>query len=212
MQEFEKSNNTRSRRKWLIRLGVPVIVLALASTIHVWTHPLIFNESFFSHAHCIPQTGLALRQYAMEHGGFFPAHTNGYGDALLLLLAEGSCASYSLTGPGYDSGVFDRALTNHSDVPEIECGRVYIQGLTETMSPDLAILFDKLPNPGDHTHFLSRIRHPLGREVCFLDGHFEFVPENRWAEFTHRQIELLVSQGLDRAKAEALYAEKGKTP
>lgn len=212
MPETDKPNNTRPRRKWLVGILATVVILLVAVAMYVWTHPLIFNESFFGHAHCMPQAGIALRQYARDHHGKFPAHTNGYGDALLLLLAEGHAVSGILTGPGYSGDVFDRAIASHADVPETECGRVYVQGLTDSNDEALAVLFDKLPTPGDHTHFLARIRHPLGREVCFLDGHFEFVSESRWPAFASNQMELLVKAGFIREKAQAIYADKGKAP
>src|SRR5688572_977181 len=70
------------------RLSISAAVLAVVvafSFYYVRTHPLVFNESFLSHAHCMKGTGLGLMGYAHEHGGQFPFHTNGYGDALLLL-------------------------------------------------------------------------------------------------------------------------------
>ena len=35
------------------------------------------------------------------------------------------------------------------------------------------------------------------------------MAEREWPEFARKQIELLVKEGFDRAKAEALYAERG---
>jgi hypothetical protein len=115
-----------------------------------------------------------------------------------------------LTGPGYDAAVFDRALTNHTDVPERECGRVYVQGLSETNNPELVVLFDKLPTPGgDHCHGLRRLTAPLCREVLLVDGFHRTIRESNWAQFRSNQIELLVKEGFDRSTAEAIYAEKG---
>jgi hypothetical protein len=197
------------RRQWMKRL-LFVYVVAVASGLYVWTHPLVFNESFWEHSHCIAQAGGALRGYAGEHFGNFPVHTNGYGDALLILLAEGYQPSGALTGPGYDRFVFDRALKNHTEVPESECGRVYVQGLSESTSSEIAILFDKIPSPGDHCHFLHRLWKPVGREVLMVDGSHRFIKETTWPEFTRIQVELLVKEGFSRTTAETVYTEKDK--
>src|SRR5260221_9562269 len=108
-------------KRWLIMfLCADAAVVALC--LYYWrTHPLVFNESFLGHAHCIVGGGLSLRQYAEEHDGRFPFHTNGYGDALLLVNAGWDSP---LTGPGYDTQVFDRARKTGEDAPESEFGRV----------------------------------------------------------------------------------------
>lgn len=213
MTEVIPKLKAKRKRKWLLGLLGGVSLVVVVGVFYVRSRPLVFNESFFSHAHCIPQAGLGLRLYAGDHGGQFPTHTNGYGDALLHLLAKNYVPSYALTGPCYDRFVFDRALTNQTDVPESECGRVYVQGLTETNNPDIVILFDKVPTPGgDHCHGLKRLNAPLGRDVFFLGGRHDTIDEGKWPEFAKNQIELLVKEGYDRATAEQLYAEKGKEP
>jgi hypothetical protein len=127
MTEATPNVKVKRIRKWLLKLLTGFSLLVVAGVFYVRSRPLVFNESFWGHAHCIPQAGVGLRQYAGDHGGLFPTHTNGYGDALLLLFAKNYVPSYALTGPCYDRFVFDRALTNHSDIPESECGRVYVQ-------------------------------------------------------------------------------------
>lgn len=192
-------------KRWLIAF----VVTALAFAVYIWTHPLVFNESFFGHAHCMPQALGALNQYAVEHFGKFPTHTNGYGDALILLVPEYTPWSI-LTGPGYDAAADKQWKQSAANVPEPECGRVYVQGLTTSNNPEIAILFDKILNPGDHCHLLKRLWAPLRRDVGFVDSNFRSVLESKWAEFAKNQIELLVKDGFDRAAAEKLYAEEGK--
>jgi hypothetical protein len=170
---------------------------------------MVFNESFFSHAHCMAQASGALMQYALDHAGRFPEHTNGYGAALLLLVPTNANWSV-LTGPGYDSDADKKWLGTGAGVPESECGRVYVQGLSTSSNPEIAILFDKLPSPGDHCHLLNRLRAGPRRDVCFVSGEWKSMAEREWPEFAKRQIELLVNEGFDRAKAEALYAKNGK--
>ena len=95
------------------------------------------------------------------------------------------------------------------DAPEHEFGRVYVQGLKQSDDQEIYLLFDKLPTPGgDHCQTIHRIFAPLGREVWKLGGGSEFVYESEWPEHAARQIQLLITAGIPREKAEAYYAEK----
>ncbi len=200
-------NRPSRRRRWLWPIGMAIAVVVFTCWVYAATHPLVFNESFISHAHCIAQAGLTLRAYAHDHYGKFPTHTNGYGDALLLLLRNKYTGSDVLTGPGYESSVFDRALTKR--VPESECGRVYVQGLTENSNPEIVLLFDKLATPGgDHCHGLARLRAPLCREVALVDGSHRIIREVNWPDFGRKQVQLLMQEGFSKEQAESIYSEK----
>lgn len=194
------------RRFKLLLFGTGAVVVLC--TCYVRTHPLVFNESFLWHAHCIVGGGLSLEAYAHEHGGHFPYHTNGYGDALLLVNDGWDAA---LTGPGYDTQVFERARRTGENAPESEFGRVYVQGLRDTDNAEIGILFDKLPTPGgDHCHFPRRLIAPLAREVWTIGGGTRVIAESEWPAYAKKQIELLVAAGIPRAQAEMYYAEKPK--
>ncbi len=196
-------------QRWFLTVLV-VAILAILCTAYVRMHPLVFNESFTGHTHCIAITIKALRMYAMDNGEQYPAHTNGYGDALLLLLTNagfGGC----LTGPGYSGKIFEAAALTNGHVPEALCGRVYVQGLSETNDPMIAVLFDKLPTPGgDHCHGFGRLTAPLGREIARLDGSTAFIPESRWPAFAREQMELLVAAGITRKESERFFDVKPK--
>ena len=97
---------TSLRKKTTVVLLSAAALFAVICLTYVQTHPLVFNESFLEHAHCIKGGGLGLEGYAHDHGGLYPFHTNGYGDALLLVNDGWDAA---LTGPGYDTKVFERA-------------------------------------------------------------------------------------------------------
>jgi hypothetical protein len=198
------------RRRWLWRLIVLLTLTAFAvasGAVYIHAHPLVFNESFWDHAHCMKAGTLELINYANKHQDKFPVHPGGYGDALLLV--DENCF-YGLTSPGYDEAPLLKAKQEGSHLSEEECGRVYIQGLTTNPpsgSSKTAILFDKLPTPGgDHCHFLARLSAPLGREVGFVDGHMDFVPEDDWSAFAQQQINLLTQDGIERVEAERLYS------
>ena len=52
-------------RKCTKVVAVALILMALAvgafCRIYIKTHPLVFNESFFEHAHCIAVAGMSLK-------------------------------------------------------------------------------------------------------------------------------------------------------
>ena len=187
------------RRRWpwyLLALGV-------AGTSYVLLNPLVFNESFMSHAHCIKGAGLEFQNYAVQNGGAFPTHPRGYGDALLLLDKN---IYYTLTGPGYDDNAFQLAKKQGTPLAEKDCGRVYIQGLNKTANPKIAILFDKVSTPGgDHCHLLARLSAPFGREVLFVAGYHEFIPDSDWPTFVQTQLALLPAAGIPPEEAQRLY-------
>ena len=192
----------RRRGKWI--LGIAVAGLAL--TVGVLSlRPGVYMPA---HRHCIKFAGMELVRYAQDHDGRFPTHPSGYGDALLLLDEESWA---SLTGPGYNTSAFQEAKATGRGLPEALCGRVYIQGLSRRSSPTVAVLFDKLATPGgDHCHLPMRLVATRGREVLFIDGHFEFVPDADWPAFAERQVDLLVSEGVRRDEAERLYAQASR--
>src|SRR5579864_4778568 len=107
---------------WFFAVVVVLVVVFLA------THPEALSGVYWEHhKHCIKFSGMALRQYADDHGGRFPYDSLGYPQALLLLDEE---CYHALTGPGYDATPLRRAKQEGTDLAEEECGRVYVQGLT----------------------------------------------------------------------------------
>ena len=197
----------RQRRSWLWKLAGIAVAAAVFAVWYVHLHPLVFNESFWEHAHCMPQAGLAFRTYALDHDGQFPYNTNGYGDALLLMTNEMGGFWGGLTGPGYDSGVFAEAARTGRHIPEQACGRVYVQGLRDTSNPEIALFFDKVAAPPDHCNFPRRLWARFARDVSFVDGHWETIPVERWPAFVQRQVDLLVAAGFSRAQAQQLYGQ-----
>ena len=141
--------------------------------------------------------------YATDHGGRYPVHTNGFGDALALLIAgEYDSTGHTLVGVDDDASLLRSAATNKNDVPEELCTRIYVQGLSESDNPDIAILFDKFSvRGGDHRRGFG----PYLREVLMGDGGMRIVGHDRWPAFASNQVQLLVQAGIPRATAEAYY-------
>jgi hypothetical protein len=181
---------------WGLGLGLPVLALLLFVALMHYLFP--------AHEHCMKQTGLSLRTYAIDHGGRFPCHTNGFGDAIVLLLKEDLCPPAMFTAPGNDGRLLRQSLNTGAHMPEEECTRAYVQGLSDTNNPMIALVFDRYPTRGDD-HF-RRPWGPLLRDVALLDGSMVSVREEKWPEFRRQQIGLLVAKGISRAKAEQLYA------
>jgi hypothetical protein len=187
---------TKRRVLWGLGLGLPVLALVM--------FVIVLNTFWPGHQHCMKQTGLSLRTYAIDHDGKFPFHTNGLGDAILLLLKEDLCPPAMFTAPGDDGNLLKECLRTGAHMPEERCTRAYVQGLSETNNPEIALVFDRYPTPGgDHG------RRPWGpplREVALVDGGMQTIPEKKWPEFRRKQIELLVAEGFSRITAEKLYA------
>jgi hypothetical protein len=161
----------------------------------------------YVHQHCIKQTGLAFRLYADDHQGRLPFSTNGFGNALLLLTKGGYLGSTNnvaeICGPDDDGHIFKVTLQNNFVVPEDQCSRVYIQGLSEANDPEICILFDRNScKGGDH------MRSPWGhrvRELCLLDGSMQVIREEDWPVFSRKQVELLIAAGFSRTNALHFY-------
>lgn len=203
----------RKLKKFRVVIGGCMAALITFCVFYIRTHPLVFNESFFEHAHCIVITGLSLDSYASEHGGRYPVDTNGYGNALLQLTNYTANFWAGLTGPGYDGKVFEEAAQTGGRIPEAQCGRIYVQGLGRTDNPDIALFFDKIPSPGgDHCHFPWRLYAPMVREVWTVGSGRRVVPESEWAAYSKEQIGLLGVAGISRQQAEEYYAETQERP
>lgn len=198
---------TWSRKKrWLLGLAVSLGLLLLAA---VGAFLVIGNFNLFrAHQHCSKGLGLLLRQYASTHYGNYQVHSNGFGDALLLLIKDDDHANVRLlVAPGDDGKMLLECLEKHLDVPEAECSRIYIQGLSEKNADDgVALVFDTYPTPGGD-HFRRPWGKPI-RDVVMADGSVEFIPEKRWPAFAHDQIERLVRLGHERSGLEKLYGVK----
>lgn len=146
---------------------------------------------------------MAFKIYSSDHHGQLPFSTNGFGNALLLLAKEDSSVLHSLYGPDDDGHLFKMALQSDSIIPEEQCSRIYIQGLSETNDPSLCILFDRNSCRGGD-HFRSPWAHRV-REVCLLDGSMQVIRDESWPEFSRKQVELLIAAGFSRNNALHFY-------
>lgn len=182
-------------------LGVVLALLGMLALGAAWLHHL-----GKVHQHCMKITSMALRQYADKHQSNYPVHTNGFGDALLLLVKEGFLDDVNtLCGPLDDGHVLRAALTNGLPVPEAQCTRVYVQGLSLYDSPELCLLFDRDSHRGGD-HFYGTGKRL--REVVMADGGgFTGVVDAQWPAFVSNQVRLLQAKGFTREQIRRYYPE-----
>ena len=89
-------------RKWRWVIGGMV---SLAALFVAFMFAMAFLNPFHRHEHCIKQTGLGFRLYANDHHGEYPFHTNGFGDALLLLVERSRSAAGRVGSGGRPGGL-----------------------------------------------------------------------------------------------------------
>jgi hypothetical protein len=209
------TTDPKLRKRGKLKVASLIAIVAVVGLFaFVKMNPVIFNESFFEHAHCITIADAALEMYAQEYG-HWPYHTNGFGDAVLLTIEN---AWMSFTGPGFDDSELLSARASGRDVDENKLGRIYIQEcrffsewVGTNVPSGICYLFDQVATPGDHVHLLGRLWAPPIREVLELGTSLKFVRDDEWYAYATNQIELLVAAGLDRRKARHYYEMTGLT-
>ena len=172
----------------------------------VWVYKLWVLSRLEQHKHCIVAVPQYLWAYAEENGGNYPVSDRGWADALLKLSTPPGDDSWIPYFVGVDDHgeLFKHALIDHSDIPEAKCTRIYVQGLNEKSSPNVAIVFDRYSvQGGDHGR--TKPGQPMLREVAFVDGSHRNIKDADWPDFEKRQSELLRQEGFPAEKIEEIY-------
>jgi hypothetical protein len=187
------------------------VVLAVAFTWYsvssrMWAERYLAH-SLYGHQHCIKATAMAFLSFADDNDGRYPYHTNGWGDALLLLVKSNYADISLICGPNDDGRVFREAMEKGTDVPEELCSRVYVQGLTDSNASGLLILFDREPFPGgDHFYGLGE---PI-RECLDGDGSMVQLNDKLWPIWRSNNMERLIELGFSRKEVEGYYPAENK--
>jgi hypothetical protein len=186
--------NRRWRRGqgWLIAVLVIGGGCVLAEYV-VWLHRRYWR--------CIVAAGMSLRNFASDHGGGFPAPTNGFGNPFAGWARSFPREIPVLVGPGDDgSWLRDAAFSGESMVAEV-CSRIYVQGLNESLDSRIVVRVDRFETRGgDHS---PRPWAGYLRGAIRLDGSLAGVPVAGGPAFARNQVQLLVQAGIPRATAEA---------
>jgi len=126
-------------------------------------HERSYRISCFSN---LKQIGLAIRQYAIDNGGFLPCASNGAN--FELLRSSGYLTDYKIfVCPSSKAKIPKEG----SALKEENVSYLYFgAGLTSNDSPDSAIACDK---PGNHEKYGNAL---------FLDGHAQGCPGTKWME------------------------------
>ena len=123
---------------------------------------------------CIGGLCTALRCYALDHNGKFPAG-GGTPEASLSLLFGNYVDAYTLRGKTVPPNVTQAALRETGKLGPDSCGWHYVEGLTDSDDAQIAILWDKV----GLGHNGERIKGG-GHEVCYLDGSHRFIRASKW--------------------------------
>ena len=128
---------------------------------------------------------LALRQYAEEHGGRYPAGESSPEASLSLLYKSDQIDPYTLRGMIVPEETTRRILESGRLLSAESCGWHYVPGLTQADDSQLALLWCKeaLGHNGQRTK-------DGGRQVVFVDSDVRWVSGAKWASFLEEQKQL----------------------
>jgi hypothetical protein len=130
----------------------------------------------------------ALRIYALDHHGQFPAG-GGTPEGSLSLLFSNYVDAYTLRAKTVPLKVTEAALRETGKLGPDSCGWHYVEGLTDTDDPQIAILWDKI----GLGHNGERIKGG-GHEVGYLDGSHRVINASNWPAFMEEQKQLLAQR------------------
>jgi hypothetical protein len=175
----------RKRFKWLKWLIVALVIGAIGA----WGYHRRQYPYGWSHC-CSKVLGMELTMYAEDHSDKFPAG-QATPEASLSLLTKGdyNIDARILRGKTVPLKVAEDALAKDGFLGPETCGWHYVEGLTKTDDPRIAILWDKV----GLDHFGGRIKGG-GHEVVFLDGLVRYISTSKWSEFLEEQKGLLAAR------------------
>ena len=152
-----------------------------------------YKEDYpFGASHCcMDAMWLALRLYAQEHGGAYPAGESSPEASLSLLCKSNYIDVGTIRGMTVPESIVRGIFQGGGLLGPQNCGWQYIEGMTQTNDPRIALLYCKeaLGHNGQRTK-------DGGRQVLFVgDGGIQWVSGDRWQAFLSEQMELLRSRG-----------------
>ncbi len=172
------------KRKKIILAGLALIVL-VSGGIALWVK---YRYPYGRYHICHTQIILALKIYANDHGGAYPAGEESPEASLSLLYRESILkAPVLLAGKAGDPGVAKKILEAGKLLGPESCNWHYVEGLCENDPATVAVLWDKVPGLG---HNCERMADD-GREVVFLGGQGRYIPGTNWPAFLAEQKQIV---------------------
>jgi hypothetical protein len=179
---------TRRLRPWLILLAVLSALTGSGWGYYRWHYPNGWSHS------CDKQLMFALQQYADDHGGAYPSG-EATPEASLSLLYPKYANEWVLQGKTVPVDEVNAVLEKGERLGPDTCGWRYVEGLTTSDDPGLAVFWDKA-GLGHNGQRLS----DGGRMVLFVGRGLEYIPGEKWEAFLEEQKKLLGERNQKLAK------------
>jgi hypothetical protein len=170
-----------------IAIGAAVVGCIVVALVF-WVRSQIPSYPYgWSHC-CLKGVGVALGQYAEKYNGHYPAGAGSPEASLSLLYREGSLDAEYLRGKTVPVEKVKRILERGELLGPDSCGWHYVEGLTTSDDPNLALVWDKvgLGHNGEDLHG--------GHSVWFLGYSEEVVPAEKWPDFLKQQQKLMAAR------------------
>jgi hypothetical protein len=148
---------------------------------------------------CSLQMAGALRAYADDHNGQFPAGKPTPETSLSLLYQGEYANAYLLRGKTVPEKTVETILKGGGLLGPESCGWHYVEGLTVADDARIAILWDKV----GLGHNGQRLKNG-GHEVVFVDGDRQFVAGKDWDGFLKGQQDLLAARTTAPGRGKAI--------
>ncbi len=176
--------------------------MRLRTKIAIWAvvlaAPFILGYAWWRHhypygwSHCC-DTGLSmvLQNYAVTHGGAFPAGEATPEASLSLLYREKTgeerlADANLLRGKTVPESVVKEVLERGELLTPDTCGWHYVEGMRMDDDPRLALFWDKVG-----LNHNGGLLDGGGHTVWLVNGVSEYIPESEWDEFIAEQNKLL---------------------
>jgi hypothetical protein len=139
---------------------------------------------------CMSCLGLSLANYAQQHDGHFPTGGDCPEASLSLLYREHYEDAYILSGKTKSAEVAREILERGELLGPDTCDWHYVEGLTLSDDPRLAIVWDKI-GLGHNGQRLPNGGHSVLRLNCCGE---EVIPESEWSQFLEEQERLMAAR------------------
>ena len=124
-----------------------------------------------------------LRQYAAEHGGFFPSGPGGDATALGQLFPVYSARGKELAGLTGDINLAMRILKSGKQLTTNQTSWVYVEGLRSTDNQQVALFWEREPGVLPTGQRVQGVGHT----VMLLSGQVTNIADADWSTFLDTQ-------------------------